>query len=157
MAMMPCHRHMQQPSRSRICSIKPANFTAADGVAQLRGAAADRDVPAGAPVLAMRASLCITAATAECSSFGRALAALGLNAEQQPDALLLLWTMRERHDAESRWRHTWATLPASGFGSCLSAPAPLLCLATGTPLYDEAIHAREHISASYAQLQPYIR
>ncbi len=58
------------------------------------------------------------------------------------DSLALMWTMADRHDADSPWQCFWDSLPSS-FGTGLSMPQAAIDLVQDTPLHAPCIEARQ--------------
>ncbi|KAJ0984217.1 hypothetical protein J5N97_002573 [Dioscorea zingiberensis] len=69
------------------------------------------------------------------------------------DTMLLLWSMRERYNSESRFRFYFETLPEE-FHTGLSFGIDALTAVEGTLLFEELMQAKEHLRQQYDELCP---
>lgn len=69
------------------------------------------------------------------------------------DTLLLLWSMRERHNPLSEFKNYFETLPDS-FNTGLSFGISALTVLNGTLVFDELLQAKEHLRHQYDLLFP---
>ncbi|XP_020523784.1 N-lysine methyltransferase SETD6 isoform X2 [Amborella trichopoda] len=69
------------------------------------------------------------------------------------ETMLLLWSMREKHDASSRFKLYFESLPKT-FNTGLSFGVDALSALQGTLLFEEILQAKEHIREQYDALCP---
>uniref|UniRef100_A0A453GIT3 Rubisco LSMT substrate-binding domain-containing protein n=1 Tax=Aegilops tauschii subsp. strangulata TaxID=200361 RepID=A0A453GIT3_AEGTS len=69
------------------------------------------------------------------------------------ETMLLLWSMRERHNPSSMFKMFFETLP-SNFNTGLSFGIDALAALEGTLLFDELMQARQHLRQQYDELFP---
>ncbi|EMS63876.1 hypothetical protein TRIUR3_16437 [Triticum urartu] len=69
------------------------------------------------------------------------------------ETMLLLWSMRERHNSSSKFKMFFETLP-SNFNTGLSFGIDALASLEGTLLFDELMQARQHLRQQYDELFP---
>ncbi|KAK9831771.1 hypothetical protein WJX74_008834 [Apatococcus lobatus] len=116
----------------------------------LRGFAANANMKAGDVLLSVPESLLISQETALSSDLGGALRQLpGLDA----DNILLIWTMVERHEADSTWAPFWKHLPDQ-FGTALGVSEEDIELLRDTPHWEAFSNAHQHVRQAYAALKP---
>ncbi|XP_054793936.1 uncharacterized protein LOC129309072 isoform X2 [Prosopis cineraria] len=70
-----------------------------------------------------------------------------------PETILLLWSMKERHNQDSRFRAYFDSLPEN-FNTGLSFGIDAITTSEGTLLLEEIMEARQHLHAQYDQLFP---
>ncbi|TVU42144.1 hypothetical protein EJB05_08535 [Eragrostis curvula] len=70
-----------------------------------------------------------------------------------PETMLLLWSMKERHNLSSKFRTYFEALPAN-FNTGLSFGIDALGTLEGTLLFDEIIQAKQHLRQQYDELFP---
>ena len=69
------------------------------------------------------------------------------------DNLLIIFTMIDRHDPDSRWARYWASLPAA-FYTGLTFPGELVSSLSGTAGALELTRAQSHLRLQYEATQP---
>ncbi|KAI4335425.1 hypothetical protein L6164_014070 [Bauhinia variegata] len=69
------------------------------------------------------------------------------------ETILLLWSMREKHNCDSKFKAYFDTLPEK-FNTGLSFGVDAIMTLDGTLLLDEIMQAREHLHAQYDELVP---
>ncbi|KQJ95776.1 hypothetical protein BRADI_3g18940v3 [Brachypodium distachyon] len=69
------------------------------------------------------------------------------------ETMLLLWSMRERHNPSSNFKMFFETLP-SNFNTGLNFGIGALAALEGTLLFDELMQARQHLHQQYDELFP---
>ncbi|XP_062196486.1 uncharacterized protein LOC133899515 [Phragmites australis] len=69
------------------------------------------------------------------------------------ETMLLLWSMRERHNLSSKFKAYFETLPAN-FNTGLSFGIDALATLEGTLLFDEIMQAKQHLRQQYDELFP---
>ncbi|KAH6819279.1 SET domain-containing protein [Perilla frutescens var. frutescens] len=69
------------------------------------------------------------------------------------ETMLLLWSMKEKHRKESRFRLYFDTLPEN-FNTGLSFGIDAIMALDGTLLLEEIVQAKEHLRAQYDELFP---
>ncbi|GAB2291475.1 hypothetical protein Dimus_025730 [Dionaea muscipula] len=69
------------------------------------------------------------------------------------ETMLLLWSMRERHDRNSKYKIYFDTLPEN-FNTGLSFELEALAALDGTFAFDGLFEAKEHLRAQYDQMFP---
>ncbi|PIA37082.1 hypothetical protein AQUCO_03100083v1 [Aquilegia coerulea] len=70
-----------------------------------------------------------------------------------PETMLLLWSMMERYNSESKFKIFFETLPET-FNTGLSFGIEALAALEGTLLFEEIIQAKEHLRMQYDVLCP---
>ncbi|XP_055805846.1 uncharacterized protein LOC129874569 isoform X1 [Solanum dulcamara] len=73
----------------------------------------------------------------------------GMSAE----TMLLLWSMKEKHNSDSKFKLYFDTLPEV-FNTGLSFGMEAIMALDGTLLLEEIVHAKEHLRAQYDELFP---
>jgi len=81
---------------------------------------------------------------------GQALLPLGT---LPADWVLLIWTMIDRQDEESNFRHFWSALP-SQFSSGLSCSESMIEALKGSPAFEKFRTSRQHIQDQYIEMKP---
>ncbi|GAB4838233.1 hypothetical protein Ancab_027764 [Ancistrocladus abbreviatus] len=69
------------------------------------------------------------------------------------ETMLLLWSMRERHNCDSKYRKYFDTLPEN-FNTGLSFGVEAILALEGTLAFEELCHAKEHLRSQYDQMFP---
>ncbi|KAL3535367.1 hypothetical protein ACH5RR_003828 [Cinchona calisaya] len=69
------------------------------------------------------------------------------------ETMLLLWSMKEKHNCNSKFRLYFDTLPAA-FNTGLSFGVSAIMALDGTILLEEIVQAKEHLRNQYEQLFP---
>ncbi|CAA6671074.1 unnamed protein product [Spirodela intermedia] len=115
-----------------------------------RGAVASRDLDVGDIALEIPASLIICEELVyESEMFGILKNLDGISSE----TMMLLWTMKERHNPDSRFKVYFDTLPTE-FRTGLSFGIHALAALEGTMLFEELVQAKEHLRHQYDALCP---
>lgn len=70
-----------------------------------------------------------------------------------PETMMLLWSMKERYNSDSKYKMFFDTLPES-FNTGLSFGIEALAALEGTLLFEEIIQAKEHLRMQYDVLCP---
>ncbi|XP_068334013.1 fructose-bisphosphate aldolase-lysine N-methyltransferase, chloroplastic-like isoform X2 [Pyrus communis] len=70
-----------------------------------------------------------------------------------PETMLLLWSMKERRNCDSKYKMYFDTLPED-FHTGLSFGANVMMVLGGTVLLDEITQAKQHLLAEYDKLFP---
>ena len=124
----------------------------ADFGCSVRGCAAAHAVPPGDLVLSIprRALICMDS-VAETDA-GRMLLAIP-GSPLEPDTLLIVFALLDRHDDDSAWAPFWRSLP-SRFYTGLSYPPHLTAALAGTAALLEIQRAQQHLRAQYDATRP---
>ncbi|KAM7249721.1 hypothetical protein ACFE04_019880 [Oxalis oulophora] len=69
------------------------------------------------------------------------------------ETMLLLWSMKEKHNCKSKYKHYFDTLPEQ-FNTGLSFGVEAIMQMDGTFLLEEIVQAKEHLRIQYAELFP---
>ncbi|KAH7671749.1 [Ribulose-bisphosphate carboxylase]-lysine N-methyltransferase protein [Dioscorea alata] len=113
-----------------------------------RGAVAIEDLSIGDTALEIPKSLIISEDVLHESDMNEVFKELdGISA----DTMMLLWSMRERHNSESRFRFYFEALPEE-FHTGLSFGIDALTTLEGTLLFEELLQAKEHLRQQYDEL-----
>lgn len=116
----------------------------------LRGCRAVRDVEIGEKILSIPRKILIYSDTVSQTDLGKMLSTIP---NLSMDNLLIIFTMIDRHDAESQWSSFWASLPQA-FMTGFSFPKPLLDLLQGTAAHLEIERGQEHLMTQYKDTRP---
>ncbi|GAB4816642.1 hypothetical protein N2152v2_003688 [Parachlorella kessleri] len=116
----------------------------------LRGCAAARDLAPGDLMLSIPQDALVYEDTIKETDLGAMLLAIP---NITVDNLLIIFTMIDRHDPESKWAPLWASLPQAYYTG-LSFPAPLVDALAGTAAQLEIQRAQAHLRSQYAATRP---
>lgn len=125
--------------------LQPGDFSSS-----VRGLAACEDLNSGSMAIRVPETLLITEETAKESDLGPALMQF---TQLGGDSIAVIWTMVERHDADSQWAAFWQSLPET-LHSGLTMSDTLLQALQGTSAHTECHSARQHIKEQYEGLKP---
>lgn len=115
-----------------------------------RGAIAKEDLKVGDIALEIPASLVISEnLVCETDMFPILDKIEGISSE----TMLLLWSMKEKHNSNSKFKLYFDTLPAA-FNTGLSFGVNAIMALDGTILLEEIVQAKEHLRNQYEQLFP---
>ncbi|XP_027331542.1 uncharacterized protein LOC113846956 isoform X2 [Abrus precatorius] len=70
-----------------------------------------------------------------------------------PETILLLWSMKEKYNCDSKFKIYFDTLPEK-FNTALSFSIEAITMLDGTLLLEEIMQARQHLHAQYDELFP---
>ncbi|CAN1229313.1 [Fructose-bisphosphate aldolase]-lysine N-methyltransferase, chloroplastic [Linum grandiflorum] len=115
-----------------------------------RGAIAAKDLKLGDIALEIPESLIISHEHARHSDVFKVLNKIG---GISLDTMMLLWSMKERHDTNSQFKIYFDTLPEE-FNTGLSFGVDALMALDGTTLLEEIMQAKEHLRVQYEELVP---
>ncbi|OMO61338.1 carboxylase-lysine N-methyltransferase [Corchorus capsularis] len=73
--------------------------------------------------------------------------------EMSSETMLLLWSMKEKHNCNSQFKMYFDTLPEN-FNTGLSFGVEAIMVLDGTLLFEELMQAKEHLRAQYNELFP---
>ncbi|OMP07763.1 hypothetical protein COLO4_07069 [Corchorus olitorius] len=73
--------------------------------------------------------------------------------EMSSETMLLLWSMKEKHNCNSQFKMYFDTLPEN-FNTGLSFGVEAIMALDGTLLFEELMQAKEHLRAQYNELFP---
>lgn len=116
----------------------------------LRGCRAVREVEVGEMILSIPRKVLIYSETVCQTDLGRMLSKIP---NLSMDNLLIIFTMIDRHDAESEWAPFWASLPET-FMTGFSFPKPLVDTLQGTAAHLEIARGQEHLMTQYKDTRP---
>jgi hypothetical protein len=116
----------------------------------LRGCRAERKVEVGEKILSIPRKVLIYSETVCQTDLGRMLSKIP---NLSMDNLLIIFTMIDRHDAESEWAPFWASLPGT-FMTGFSFPKPLVDMLQGTAAHLEIARGQEHLMTQYKDTRP---
>ncbi|CAI0427829.1 unnamed protein product [Linum tenue] len=115
-----------------------------------RGAIVKRDLGIGDIALEIPVSLIISEELVCQSAMFKILERIeGISAE----TMMLLWSMKERHNCYSKFRVYFDTLPKA-FNTGLSFGVSAMMALDGTTLLEEIMQAKEHLRVQYEELVP---
>ncbi|XP_061361744.1 uncharacterized protein LOC133305517 [Gastrolobium bilobum] len=115
-----------------------------------RGAIARKDLKVGDIALEIPLSIIISEELVHETDMYRVLKEVdGISSE----TILLLWSMKEKYNCDSKFKIYFDTLPEK-FNTGLSFGFEAITMLDGTLLLEEIIHARQHLHAQYAELFP---
>ncbi|KAK4265467.1 hypothetical protein QN277_026518 [Acacia crassicarpa] len=115
-----------------------------------RGAIAEKDLKVGDIALEIPVSIIINEELVRQTDMYRVLEKVeGISSE----TILLLWSMKEKHNQDSRFRIYFDSLPEE-FNTGLSFGVDALATSVGTLLFEEITVAKEHLRDQYGQLFP---
>ncbi|KAK9084536.1 hypothetical protein Syun_031552 [Stephania yunnanensis] len=115
-----------------------------------RGAVAVEDLTIGDTVLEIPESIIISEEHVYVSEMFEILKRMD---DISAETMLLLWSMKERHNPESKFKFYFDTLPKT-FNTGLDFGVEALTALEGTLLFDEIIQAKEHLRSQYDTLCP---
>ncbi|PON97914.1 Rubisco LSMT methyltransferase [Trema orientale] len=115
-----------------------------------RGAIAREDLKVGDTALEIPASLIISEELVKKSDMFHILEK---RSEMSSETILLLWSMKEKHNNNSKFKVYFDTLPEE-FNTGLSFGFEALMVLDETVLFEEIMQAKEHLQAQYEQLVP---
>ncbi|KAL4860156.1 Histone-lysine N-methyltransferase setd3 [Chlorella vulgaris] len=116
----------------------------------LRGCAASRNVAPGDLLLSVPSDVLIYQDSVMATDLGRMLHAIP---NLTVDNLLIIFTMIDRHDADSRWALYWRSLPHRYYTG-LSFPQAVVDALRGTAAHLELTRAQAHLRQQYAASKP---
>ncbi|KAM2312344.1 hypothetical protein TB1_022094 [Malus domestica] len=114
-----------------------------------RGAIAKEDLKVGDTALEIPTSLIISEELVQADMYHALEKFEGIT----PETMLLLWSMKERHNCNSKYKMYFDTLPEE-FHTGLSFGVKAMMALGGTMLLDEITEAKEHLHAEYDKLFP---
>ncbi|XP_043806604.1 uncharacterized protein LOC110600553 isoform X3 [Manihot esculenta] len=115
-----------------------------------RGAIATKDLKAGDVAMEIPVSIIISEELVHQSDMYHILGKLdGISSE----TMLLLWSMKERHNSNSKFKVYFDTLPKE-FNTGLSFGVAAIMALDGTLLLEEIMQAKEHLRIQYDELVP---
>ncbi|CAI0558022.1 unnamed protein product [Linum tenue] len=115
-----------------------------------RGAIAKKDLGIGDIALEIPVSLIISEELVRQSDMFKILESIeGISVE----TMMLLWSMKERHDCNSKFRVYLDTLPKE-FNTGLSFGVDAMMALDDTTLFEEIMQAKEHLRVQYEELVP---
>ncbi|GAV59585.1 SET domain-containing protein, partial [Cephalotus follicularis] len=115
-----------------------------------RGAIAMENLEVGDTVLEIPVSVIISEELVYKSEMYHILEKIdGISSE----TMLLLWSMKEKHICNSKFKNYFNTLPEE-FNTGLSFGVDAIMALDGTPLIEEIIQAKEHLHSQYDELFP---
>ena len=113
----------------------------------IRGCFSERDILRGEDILSIPRRALVFDETVLETDLGKMLSVIpGLGM----DNLLIVFTMIDRFDDESRWKAFWDELPEA-FGTGLSFPVEVVELLQGSSAYGEIVKAQSHIRNLYEE------
>ncbi|PRQ37436.1 putative [Fructose-bisphosphate aldolase]-lysine N-methyltransferase [Rosa chinensis] len=115
-----------------------------------RGAIAREDLKVGDTALEIPTSLIISEELVQKTDMYHVLEKLE---DTSSETMLLLWSMKERHNTDSQYKIYFDTLPED-FHTGLSFGISAVMSLYGTLLLDEIMQAKEHLRAQYDKLFP---
>ncbi|CAN1167355.1 [Fructose-bisphosphate aldolase]-lysine N-methyltransferase, chloroplastic [Linum perenne] len=115
-----------------------------------RGAIAAKDLKLGDIALEIPKFLIISDELARQSDMFKVLETVG---GVSSETMMLLWSMKERHDTNSKFKIYFDTLPQD-FNTGLSFGVDAIMALDGTTLLEEIMQAKEHLRVQYDELVP---
>jgi hypothetical protein len=116
----------------------------------LRGCAATQTILPGENILSIPKEALIYDETVLQTDLGRMLSTIP---DLSIDNLLIIFTLCDRFDPESRWAPFWRSLPNAYFTG-LSFPAHVVASLEGTAAHLEILHGQDHLRKQYAATRP---
>lgn len=119
----------------------------------LRGCAALQDIQPGDNILSIPKDALIYEETVRETDVGQMLRAIAERIQLDVENQMIVFTMIDRYDEDSKWAPFWKTLPDK-FYTGLSYPPHVLKLLDTTAAAKELAQAQAHLRAQYASTKP---